>query len=193
MLNDIKLSGEHIKILPLEEKHIKELYEAAKQPEIWTYLPIKVNNYEEFEELMLRALKVKNKMEEMPFVISHIATNSLIGSTRFLEISRKNKRLEIGWTWYRPSFWRTMVNTECKYLLLSYCFETLKLNRVQFKTDVENKRSRSAILRLGAYEEGIIRNHMILPDGRIRHSIVYSIIKEDWINIKENFKKLLER
>lgn len=191
MLNSVTLLGERVKLIPLEELHTEGLYEAAKVPEIWSHLPSKIQNIEDIKQLVKNALKSKESGQELPFVVLDLETNSIVGSTRFLDISIPNKSLEIGWTWYNPSVWRTRVNTECKYLLLKHCFEELNFNRVQLKTDVRNQRSRTAILRLGAVQEGIIRKHMILPDGFARDSVIFSIIKEEWPSIKERLEDFL--
>ncbi|WP_377520417.1 GNAT family N-acetyltransferase [Priestia megaterium] len=191
MLNSVTLLGERVKLIPLEELHTEGLYEAAKAPEIWSHLPSKIQSIEDIKQLVKNALKSKESGQELPFVVLDLETNSILGSTRFLDISVPNKSIEIGWTWYNPSVWRTRVNTECKYLLLKHCFEELNFNRVQLKTDVRNQRSRTAILRLGAVQEGIIRKHMILPDGFARDSVVFSIIKEEWPSIKERLEDFL--
>lgn len=191
MLNSVTLLGDRVKLIPLEELHTEGLYEAAKSPEIWSHLPSKIQSIEDIKQLVKNALKSKEIGQELPFVVLDLETNSIVGSTRFLDISVPNKSLEIGWTWYNPSVWRTRVNTECKYLLLKHCFEELNFNRVQLKTDVRNQRSRTAILRLGAVQEGIIRKHMILPDGFARDSVVFSIIKEEWPSIKERLEDFL--
>ncbi|MEK4822664.1 MULTISPECIES: GNAT family N-acetyltransferase [Priestia] len=191
MLNSVTLLGERVKLIPLEELHTEGLYEAAKAPEIWSHLPSKIQSIEDIKQLVKNALKSKESGQELPFVVLDLETTSIVGSTRFLDISVPNKSLEIGWTWYNPSVWRTRVNTECKYLLLKHCFEELNFNRVQLKTDVRNQRSRTAILRLGAVQEGIIRKHMILPDGFARDSVVFSIIKEEWPSIKERLEDFL--
>lgn len=114
-----------------------------------------------------------------------------VGCTSFLDISPMHKRLEIGATWLNPALWRSPINTNCKFLLLTHCFEQLKLNRVQLKTGHENKRSQKVIERIGAVKEGILRNHMIRKEGIIRHAVMYSIIKEEWFTVKERFLKHL--
>ncbi|PFV93173.1 GNAT family N-acetyltransferase [Priestia megaterium] len=191
MLNSVTLLGERVKLIPLEELHTEGLHEAAKEPEIWSHLPSKIQSIEDIKQLVKNALKSKESGQELPFVVLDLETNLIVGSTRFLDISVPNKSLEIGWTWYNPSVWRTRVNTECKYLLLKHCFDELNFNRVQLKTDVRNQRSRTAILRLGAVQEGILRKHMILPDGFARDSVVFSIIKEEWSSIKERLEDFL--
>jgi len=191
MLKSGELVGPKVKLVPLEKMHEQELYEAAKPKEIWEHLPVKVHSLSDMKRLVESALKAKKEGRELPFAVFDIESHSIVGSTRFLDISLLNKSVEIGWTWYHPSVWRTRVNTECKYLLLKYCFEELKLHRVQFKTDVRNNRSRAAIKRLGATQEGITRKHMVLPDGYVRDSVIFSIIDEEWPFVKKRLEGFL--
>lgn len=120
----------------------------------------------------------------MPFVVRRVVDGEIIGSTRYYNISQEHHRLTIGYTWYIVDVWGTVVNPECKYLLLRHAFETLHINRVELLTDVRNLRSRAAIKKLGAIEEGILRWHMIVEDGRIRDTVVHSIIKSEWPPVK---------
>ena len=131
--------------------------------------------------------------DAFPFAIIDRASGTLVGSTRYYDISQTNRSLEIGSTWLTPRAWRTAVNTECKYLLLKHCFESLGTIRVQLKTDSRNLRSQKAIERLGASKEGILRNHMILPNGYIRDSVYYSIIEQEWPAIKGRLEGMLGR
>ena len=130
------------------------------------------------------------KGTDLPFVAVHLASGRVAGATRYLNIMPTDRGLEIGGTWYGTDFQRTAVNTECKYLLLTHAFETLGAIRVQLKTDSRNERSQRAIERIGGVREGVLRNHMILPDGYFRHSVFYSILDSEWPNVK---KKLEER
>ncbi|WP_374988196.1 GNAT family protein [Priestia megaterium] len=191
MLKSGELVGTAVKLVPLEKKHEQELYEAAKPKEIWEHLPVKVHSLSDMKRLIESALKAKQEERELPFAVFDVESHSIVGSTRFLDISLPNKSVEIGWTWYHPSVWRTRVNTECKYLLLKYCFEELKLHRVQFKTDVRNNRSRKAIKRLGATQEGVIRKHMVLSDGYVRDSVIFSIIDNEWPFVKKRLEVFL--
>ncbi|MED3980223.1 GNAT family protein [Priestia megaterium] len=191
MLKSVEIVGTAVKLVPLEKMHEQGLYEAAKPKEIWEHLPVKVHSLSDMKRLIESALKAKQEGRELPFAVFDIESHSIVGSTRFLDISLLNKSVEIGWTWYHPSVWRTRVNTECKYLLLKYCFEELKLHRVQFKTDVRNNRSRAAIKRLGATQEGITRKHMILPDGYVRDSVIFSVIDDEWSAVKKRLEGFL--
>ncbi|GAB4422621.1 MAG: GNAT family protein [Anaerolineales bacterium] len=130
---------------------------------------------------------------DLPFTVIHLETGQVAGATRYLNIVPEHRGLEIGGTWYGAKFRRTAVNTECKYLLLRHAFETLGCIRVQLKTDQRNLRSQKAIERIGAKQEGVLRNHMILPDGRYRNSVFYSIIDTEWPQVKRSLGAMLAR
>ena len=127
----------------------------------------------------------------MPFALIEYSTGRVIGSTRYANIERVHHRLEIGWTWVARPWQRTAINTEAKYLLLRHAFETLKCMRVELKTDSQNARSRAAILRIGAHEEGTFRNHMITASGRIRHTVYFSIIDSEWLEVRARLEAKL--
>jgi RimJ/RimL family protein N-acetyltransferase len=133
------------------------------------------------------------KGTDLPFAVIHLASGRVAGATRYLNIMPQDRGLEIGGTWYGPEYQRTAVNTECKYLLLQHAFESLGCIRVQLKTDLRNERSQKAIERIGAVKEGILRNHMILPDGRYRHSVFYSILDSEWTAVKQRLEEMLKR
>jgi N-acetyltransferase len=193
MLHDIQLAGKRVELLPLKEEHAEGLFNASKNPDIWTYFTSKQpESRGDIEHFIAKALHERGNGNELPFVVWDNETNKIVGTTRYLNISIPNKTLEIGWTWYTPEVWRTRVNTESKYLLLRYCFEELSWNRVQFKTDARNERSRAAILRLGASFEGTIRRERILENGQVRDSVLYSIIKEEWPFVKQRLEAFLE-
>lgn len=187
----IELSGKRVKLVPLEEAHTKDLFKAGHHPEIWLYMPMKVETLEEMTQLVQGALHAKEKGTEFPFVIIDQETEQIVGSTRFLDISSSNRHLEIGWTWLSPVVWRTKINTEAKYLLLRYCFETLSTIRVQLKTDGRNLRSQRAIERIGAKREGTLRRHRVMYDGYVRDTVYFSIIKEEWSEVKRNLERIL--
>jgi RimJ/RimL family protein N-acetyltransferase len=128
---------------------------------------------------------------DLPFAVVHLESGRAIGSTRYLDIQRQHRGLEIGGTWYGLAYQRTAVNTECKYLLLKHAFEGLGCIRVQLKTDLRNERSQRAIERIGAVREGVLRNHMLLPDGHFRHSVFYSIIASEWPAVKARLEEKL--
>lgn len=190
-MEDIQLLGEHVLLVPLKDSHLEGLYLAGQFQEIWTYTSAEIRSIEDMKQYLKQALNEKINGTQNPFVIIEKKTNQIIGSTRFLDIDCQHKRLEIGFTWLTPTKWRTPINTECKYLLLKFAFEQLSVNRVQIKTDHENKRSQAAIERLGAKKEGILRNHMIRPNGTIRNTIIYSIIDSEWSDVKLRLEGLL--
>ncbi|MFB9761369.1 GNAT family N-acetyltransferase [Ectobacillus funiculus] len=186
-----ELIGDLVRIVPMERYHVQNLYESGKERDIWTHLPRGMNTLADMQAFVEEALERKRLGEEFPFVILLRENNKVLGTTRFLGISWPNKSVEIGWTWLNPSVWGTNINTECKYLLLEYCFETLEIIRVQFKTDERNLRSQKAIERIGGVKEGILRNHMIRQDGSYRNSVFYSIIEQDWVITKQKLKTIL--
>lgn len=187
------LQGDSVELVPMELSHLDGLWKAAMPEEIWDFTASKIRSKEQMEKMIKDALAEKEKGNQFPFVVLHKQDNKIVGSTRYLDISKANKSLEIGWTWYNPEVWRTRVNTECKHLLLQYAFEEWGMNRVQFKTDGRNVRSQRAIERLGAKKEGILRQDRILPDGYIRDTVVYSIIQDEWTLIHNKLLQLLER
>jgi RimJ/RimL family protein N-acetyltransferase len=190
----ILLSGKYIRLEPLSETHIVNLTSAAKDPTIWQFMLY--GNIE--TEMDMRAwvkmlLEKQEQGTDLPFAVIFNETEKAIGATRYLEIRPEHRSLEIGGTWYSPDFQRTPVNTECKYLLLRHAFEILGCIRVQFKTDSRNVRSQRALERIGAVKEGILRHHMITPDGFFRDSVYYSIIDKEWQEKKRHLEKLLTR
>ncbi|MBK3497426.1 GNAT family N-acetyltransferase [Viridibacillus sp. YIM B01967] len=191
-MEETRLKGKKTLLVPLEESHVEGLYVAGQFQEIWTYMTTTINSREDMKNYVQQALHEKENGTQIPFVIVEKKTGQIIGSTRFSDIDCKQKRLEMGFTWLTPAKWRTPINTECKYLLLEYAFEQLKLNRVQIKTDHENIRSQAAIERIGAKKEGILRNHMIRSNGTIRHTVMYSIIDSEWVDVKLHLEELLK-
>jgi RimJ/RimL family protein N-acetyltransferase len=188
MMIPVVLTGKKVKLIPLELKHSECLYEAGRYPDIWTFTQGRINSLEDSRKYICKALEQKNAI---PFAIVDQESQKIVGSTRFYDISVQNSGLEIGSTWLSPAMWRTSVNTECKYLLLKHCFETIGAIRVQIKTDSRNVRSQRAIERLGAVKEGILRNHMILPDGYVRDSVYYSIIDREWPEVKLRLEQFM--
>ncbi|WP_303969228.1 GNAT family N-acetyltransferase [Sporosarcina ureae] len=183
-MRDILLPGVHVTLRPMEKDDVEALYRVAQDDRIWTYMTNPMKTRLDMEKYNEAALRAKDLGSEYPFVIIHNESGKIIGSTRLMDIVLAHKRLEIGNTWLHPEFWKTSVNTECKYLLLTYCFEELRLNRVQLKTDHDNIRSQQAIERIGAVKEGVLRNHMIRVDGTIRHTVMFSVTKDQWASVK---------
>lgn len=182
-IEPVILKGRRIQLEPLNESHKHELYVAAQDESIWTYFSSKVMG-DGFYDWYDSAIQHFHHQEHLPFVVRRLSDNKLIGSSRYYHIDPLHHRLTIGYTWYIPEVWGTYVNTECKLLLLQYAFESLHVNRVEFMIHSANARSRAAVKKLGAVEEGILRHHMILEDGSLRDTVVYSIIQSDWVRIK---------
>ncbi|WP_342581188.1 GNAT family protein [Ureibacillus sp. FSL W7-1570] len=186
-MEHIILENDIVLLRPIESEDIEAIAEAAKDERIWEHMQVDLATKEAVEKYVGKAVQERKEQVSYVFVIIHKKTNRIVGCTSFLDLVLDHKRLEIGGTWLNPSVWRTPVNTNCKYLLLSYCFEQLQLNRVQLKTAHTNKKSQRAIERIGATKEGVLRNHIIRPNGTIRHTVMYSIIKEEWPAVKERF------
>jgi RimJ/RimL family protein N-acetyltransferase len=187
-----QLAGKTVDLLPLEEKHFDALLTAASDKKIWQFYPGDWSVPEKFHKVYTGTLKAREKGLEYPFVIVHKASQRIIGSTRLMDISQYDNRLEIGGTWLVPEYWATEINPDCKLTLLTYCFETLKTNRVQLKTQHDNIRSRKAIEKIGATYEGVIREHILKDDCSYRSSAYFSILMSEWPAVKENLSRLLE-
>ena len=188
----VTLTGNVVRLEPLQKKHAEALFRAAQDPTIWSYMSYNPSvSLQAMHTWIEKALEGQAHGEEVPFAIVHLATNEVVGSTRYMAIVPQNRGLEIGWTWLVRSVRRTAVNTECKYLLLQHAFETLGVIRVQIKTDSRNLTSQRAIERLGAVKEGVLRNHVIMPDGYYRHSVYYSILDTEWATVKANLETKL--
>lgn len=182
----VTLAGRHVRLEPLTFAHGGALNEAANDGELWntdvTIIP-RADGINAYIQFALEGLK---QQTQLPFTIVQAADNRVVGSTRFYEISANDRKCAIGYTWLAKSAQRTPLNTEAKLLLLTHAFETWKCVRVELITDVRNEQSRAAILRIGAKQEGILRQHLILPSGRIRDSVVFSIIDDEWPEVKAN-------
>ena len=190
----IVLTGTHVRLEPMTEAHIPALAEIGVGQPFWHFMLYgDMNSEEDMRNWVRDILERAEKGTDLPFVAIHLGTGRPAGATRYLNIMPKDRGLEIGGTWYGPDFQRTPVNTECKYLLLRHAFETLGCIRVQLKTDSRNERSQRAIERIGAVKEGVLRNHMILPDGHYRHSVFYSILDTEWLGVKKRLEEMLAR
>jgi|YNPBryulayer2012_1023412.scaffolds.fasta_scaffold00420_17 RimJ/RimL family protein N-acetyltransferase len=188
----VALMGKVVRLEPLSLAHLADLCEVGLDDDIWRYMLYGwVRTPDDLRRWVESMLALQEKGTDLPFAVIHLASNRAIGATRYLEIRPADRGLEIGGTWYGKAYQRTAVNTESKYLLLKHAFEELGCIRVQFKTDLRNVRSQQAIERLGAVKEGVFRNHRILPDGTIRHSVYYSIIVEEWPTVKARLERLL--
>ncbi len=190
----VVLTGKHVRLEPMSEEHVPRLAEIGVGQTFWDFMLYgNMNSVDDMRNWVLDILARAEKGTDLPFVAIHLASGRVAGATRYLNIVAKDRGLEIGGTWYGLEFQRTPVNTECKYLLLQHAFETLGCIRVQLKTDLRNERSQKAIERLGAAREGVLRNHMILPDGRYRDSVFYSILDTEWPAVKKRLEGMLER
>lgn len=193
-LAPLVLEGEHVRLEPLGQEHAEDLLEAAADPAIWRYLPIaQPRTVESIRNWIAESGEGKPIANSIAFAIVHRPSGRAVGSTRYLDIQPPNRGLEIGWTWLGTAQQRSAVNTECKLLLLRHAFDGLGAVRVQLKTDSRNRQSQAAILRLGAKKEGTLRNHMILWDGHLRHSVYFSIVDSEWPAVKTRLEKALAR
>ena len=176
----------------LNQSHFNELNSLAQNAEIWRYTTTSPLG-EGFIRWFDIAIHDFQEEKSLPFVIRRLSDKKIVGSTRYYHIDHGHRRLSIGYTWLIPEVWGTYINSECKYLLLKYAFEDLNINRVELMADVRNARSRAAIKKLGATEEGVLRQHMILENGYVRDSVMFSIVKSEWPEIKKAlFKKIGE-
>ena len=180
----VVLEGQHVRLEPLREDHLAGLAAVGLEEELWRWIPTPVRTVEEMAAYIATALREQAQGVSLPFALLERQTGRPIGSTRYGNIDRTNHRVEIGWTWVAREWQRTAINTEAKYLLLKHAFETLGCIRVELKTDSLNERSRAAILRIGAREEGIFRNHRITASARIRHTVYFSIVDSEWPAVK---------
>jgi RimJ/RimL family protein N-acetyltransferase len=190
-LKPVVLTGKHVRLEPMTEAHIPALAEIGVGQDFWHFML-----YGEMRadaDMRNWVLDILSRKGDLPFVAVHLASGRVAGATRYLNVVPKDRGLEIGGTWYGPEFQRTVVNTECKYLLLTHAFETLGAIRVQLKTDSRNVRSQKAIERIGGVKEGTLRNHMILPDGHFRHSVYYSIIDSEWDGVKSRLEEMMAK
>src|ERR1700687_3199327 len=187
----VVLEGVHVRLEPLAKAHLAGLAEVGLDEELWRWIPVPVRTVGEMAAYVESALNELEGGTALPFAIVEKATGCAIGSTRYGNIDRTHHRVEIGWTWVARQWQRTAMNTEAKYLLLRHAFETLGCMRVELKTDSLNERSRAAILRIGAREEGIFRNHMITASGRIRHTVYYSMVDSEWPAVKARLESKL--
>jgi RimJ/RimL family protein N-acetyltransferase len=183
------LDGKFVRLEPLEEHHREPIRPAAQHPEIFTVTTSALGPL--YDPYIDNALKRSDGVHDIAFAVLLKAANRYVGMTRYLNIEEAHKKLEIGSTWYEPSTWGGPVNPECKLLLMRHAFEALKFNRVEYKTDARNARSRAAIAKLGATQEGVLRKHMIMAGGYVRDSVYFSIVDTDWPAVKAGLEKRL--
>lgn len=183
-LRPVVLEGRVVRLEPLSADHHAALCEIGLDPNLWRWTLNLVRTPGEMRAYIEAALEAQAQGTALPFATRERASGRLVGSTRFGNISRADRRVEIGWTWIARPWQRTAVNTEAKYLMLRHAFEQWGCVRVEFKTDVLNETSRRALLRLGATEEGVLRKHMVAATGRIRNTVYYSILDTEWPRVK---------
>ena len=181
----IILENDFVQLRPLSVEHYQQLLPIAMEKSLWQFTGACVENEDDFKRYFDTALAEKEAGSSYPFAVFNKRTNQYAGSTRYANISLPNKRLEIGWTWHHPSVQGSGINKACKFLLLSYGFETLQLNRIELKTSLLNEKSQRAMLKIGAVKEGVLRRHMITEKGAVRDTVYFSFIKEEWLGIKQ--------
>ena len=192
-IQPIVLEGRIVRLEPLRHDHLDGLAEVAFDPSLWQWTLARPVDRPGLGAWLQTALDNAATGSEVPFATLERAAGRVIGSTRFLSIVPEHRRFEIGWTWIAPSAQRSGANREAKLLQLEHGFERLGANRIEFKTDSLNEKSRTALLGIGATFEGIFRNHMVMPEGRLRHSAYYSVTREDWPEVKARLVALLDR
>jgi RimJ/RimL family protein N-acetyltransferase len=186
------LQGSVVRLEPLSLAHVPDLTISGQDESIWQYMLYgSIKSEEDMHNWVADLLGRQSLGTDLPFAVIHLGTGRAIGATRYLDIRPEHRGLEIGGTWYALQFQRTAVNTECKYLLLRHAFEQLDCIRVQFKTDLRNLRSQRALERIGATREGVLRNHLITPEGVIRDSVYYSILDREWPAVKADLERKL--
>jgi len=185
-IEPVTLTGSKVIVEPLALEHADGMKEAVKDGELWKLWYTSIPSPEKVEEYIKTALGMRESAGAMPFIVRDKESNRIIGCTRYFNVDEDNQRLEIGYTWYSESYQRTAVNTECKYLLLSHAFEKLEAIAVEFRTHWHNHKSRAAIARLGAKQDGVLRNHIKSADGVYRDTVVFSIINLEWPAVKQS-------
>ena len=192
-IEPVTLRGEHVSVEPLAREHVAALRDAANDGELWRLWYTSVPSPEGVEAYVETALSWREGRDAMPFVVRENASGHVVGCTRFCNVEPVHRRLELGYTWYAKRVQRSPVNTECKLLLLVHAFEALQCIAVELRTNWFNFASRAAIARLGARQDGVLRNHQITPDGLYRDTVVFSILDSEWLPVKRNLRYMLDR
>lgn len=187
-IEPVTFNGTNVILEPLTLEHADEMRIAVQDGELWKLWFTSIPSPETVEEYIQKALDMRENAGAMPFIIREKEAGKIIGCTRYFNVDETNQRLEIGYTWYSESYQRTSVNTECKYLLLTHAFEKLDAIAVEFRTHWHNHRSRAAIARLGAKQDGVLRNHTRSADGVYRDTVVFSIINLEWSAVKKSLE-----
>lgn len=192
-IEPVTLTGKHAILEPLSLDHLDGIKEAVQDGELWKLWYTSIPSPETAEAYIKTALDMRENAGAMPFIAREKGTGKLVGCTRYFNVDELNQRLEIGYTWYAESYQRTAVNTECKYMLLTHAFEKLNSIAVEFRTHWHNHASRAAIARLGAKQDGVLRNHQKSADGVYRDTVVFSIIDLEWPVVKKSLEFKLSR
>lgn len=190
-IEPVSLEGQHVILEALKSEHVEALKKAAADGELWRLWHTSVPAPEDTADYVAKALAMRQD-GAMPFIVRHRESDDIIGSTRYCNVDEANRRLEIGFTWYAKRFQRTAVNTECKLLLMQHAFETLDAIAVEYRTHWHNHASRAAIARLGAKQDGVLRNHQLMPDGSYRDTVVFSVINLEWPSVRRSLRFRLE-
>ncbi|MBK8612438.1 MAG: GNAT family N-acetyltransferase [Flavobacteriales bacterium] len=185
---EVTLTGRHVTLEPLSQEHHDELCEATRDGELWKLWYTIVPSPEDMRANIERRLELQRESSMVPWAVRDHASGKVVGMTTYMNIDTKSQRVEIGSTWYARSVQRTPLNTDCKLLLLTHAFETLHCIAVEFRTSFFNLQSRKAIERLGAKQDGVLRNHMRMPDGTLRDTCVYSILPGEWPAVKKHLQ-----
>jgi N-acetyltransferase len=192
-IEPVTLEGRIVRLEPLTLEHVAGLAEVGLDPELWRWTLARPQGVDDVRAWAAATISARDAGTEFPFATIDVASGRPIGSSRYMNIVLEHRRLEIGWTWVAPPWQRTGANREAKLLMLEHAFERLGCRRVEFKTDSNNEKSRVALLGIGASFEGIFRNHMVMPDGRMRHSAWYSVIDEEWPAVRAGLEAKLGR
>jgi N-acetyltransferase len=187
-VEQVELRGACVAPEPLSAEHLPGLAAAIRDGNLWSIPVTLVPRPEKLSEFLKQADAGYAAQQELAYATIDLASGTVVGSTRFMGINRDHRRVEIGFTFIAPRWQRSHVNTEAKYLMLRHAFDVWACNRVEFITDVLNTKSRHAILRRGAKEEGVMRNHMVMRDGRVRDSVLYSIVKSEWPQVRSGLE-----
>ena len=190
-LTPVTLQGSIVRLEPLAARHTPALAAIAASPELWQFTMTRIAGYADAEAYVEAALLGAAQGTMLAFATVLKEENRVIGSTRFANYDRAALRIEIGWTWVAPAWQRTGANVEAKLLMMQYAFEELGCNRVEFKTDVLNQKSRRALLGIGAHEEGVLREHCVLWHGRVRDTIYYSVLAREWTSVRDKLQQRL--
>lgn len=191
----VTLEGSAVRLEPIRREHTELFWEVAQNDleDIFRWIPYAMKTREDFRTLIEKAFAEQERGESVVFATVERGSGRVVGSTRFMNIDRANRRVEIGSTWIAPAWQRTGVNTEAKYLMLRHAFEVWGCMRVELKTDALNQKSRHAILRIGAKEEGTLRRHLVTWTGRVRDTVYFSILEDEWVEVKSGLESRLAR